>query len=479
MTSRKIKWLFDMGTAHNRIQGPIATRRPSAVNVQARRGKPTGWFADRVKSASFLLLYSAMFYLAYRDYVSIEWGYTGLRFSSLKAYEAVLIALAIALQGWMMPQKITSPSAVILWMLTAMIYVPTMIITIMIGERVSDSYYGSLAALSGVMLLASIVCKDEPLSLTKLPPPPRFFITFSAVFGIITIVLYYQYGEIMSFSSIEDVYFQRFAAAEMGGGGLIGYLRTHYLYVFSSTLMAASFIDKKYWFLMPIGLLGYLITYLIDASKIAFIIPLLMVSFFWVHNFASAKAWVLNAGMAFLTFFCGLIATYSSGTKLIADLVLFRSIAIPAQTFAQYADVFSSRGFTWWSNVRGVNLLLDPPDSFASDPYWPILGQIVGAEYHGFDSRSNLNANLFAGEGIAAAGSFGVFAVGLAMIVWLRLFDAVAKDWNQRFAILITVPLGMSITNTHLTTFLMSFGGFFWIALMHFYKPDKTRPGLR
>lgn len=448
-------------------------RYNAGMTGSPRQAEKTGQFVDRLASAMFLLLYAVLFYVAYRDYVSVEWGYTGLRFSSLSGYEIIAIGFAVALQGWMMPQSINAPSAVILWMLTTLIYVPTLIITVMVGERPQVSYYGDLAALSGVMLLASFVCRKTKISPTDPLPRDRFFILFIGIFAIFTFLLFIQYGEIMSFASVENVYFQRFAAADIGGGGMIGYIRTHYLYVFSSILLCAGFLGRRYLYMMPIGFFGYLVTYLIDASKIAFVIPLLVLSFFLVHKFAKAKVWTLNAGLAFLTLACGTLASYSSGAKLIADLVLFRSIAIPAQTFAQYADVFSSKGYTWWSNVRGISSLVPPPQSFASDPFWPVLGQIVGAEYYGMDSRANLNANLFAGEGIAAAGSFGVIIIGIAMIIWLRVFDTVAKGWNQRFVILVTVPLGMSITNTHLSTFLLSFGGLFWLALMQLYKPQK------
>ncbi|UNK78555.1 hypothetical protein MNQ96_13420 [Sphingopyxis granuli] len=428
---------------------------------------------ERIADMVFLLFYGLMFYIAYRDYVSVEWGYTGLSFGSLSGYEIALITIAIALQGWVMPPVINSPSAVVLWMLTLLIYVPTMIITIMVGERMPSDYYGNLAALSAVMIIASVFSRKTCVLQSDPMPPDRFFYVFAVIFFMSTALLFYQYRGIMSFSSVEDVYYQRFLAADLSGSTVIGYIRTHYLYVFSSTLFCAVLMKRKYWYFVPIGLLGYVVTYMIDASKIAFVIPILIFAFFAVQKFANSKTWVLNAGMAVLTILCGTLATYFSGIKLFADLVLYRSIAIPAQTFGQYSDVFGSRGYTWWSHVRGINYLVPPPQSFASDPFWPVLGQIVGAEFYGMDSRMNLNANLFAGEGVAAAGSLGVIAIGFAMLIWLRTFDWVARGWNQKMAVLISVPLGMSITNTHLSTFLLSFGGIFWLALMYFYKPGK------
>lgn len=444
------------------------------TTAPAKRDRVSNQFVDRMASTLFLLLYAVLFYLVYRDYVSVEWGYTGLSFSALSFYEIALIIIVIAIQGWLMPQVIGSPSSVVLWMLTTLIFVPTLIITVMIGERPAENYYGDLAAMSAVMFIVSISTRKSNLSKLDPLPTDNFFYLFLAMSLGFTFILFYQYSEIMAFSSVDDVYFQRFIAADLGGSSVVGYIRTHYLYVFSSVLFCSVFVDRKYWYLSAAGFVGYLITYLIDASKIAFVIPLLITGFFAAHRFAMGKVWALNAGLAFLTLACGSLARYSAGAKLIADLVLFRSIAIPAQTFAQYSDVFSSRGYTWWSNVRGISSIVPPPQSFVSDPFWPVLGQIVGADLYGMDSRLNLNANLFSGEGVAAAGSFGVLVIGFAMLAWLRVFDTVAKGWNQRFVILITVPLGMSITNTHLSTFLLSFGGLFWLAVMYFYKPRRA-----
>lgn len=439
-----------------------------------RQNEVANLFADRMASTLFLLLYAAFFYLAYRDYVSVEWGYTRLNFSQLSFHEIALFTIAIAIQGWSMPHVIGSPSSVVLWMLTTLIYVPTLITTVMIGEQPPENYYGSLVALSTVMFVASIATRKSSTSNLAPLPPDRFFYILLAIFLLFTFVIIYKYNDIMRFSSLEDVYYQRSAAADVDKIIIMRYIMTHYPYVFSSILFSTVFINQKYWYLSLAGFFGYLVTYLVDASKVAFIIPLLITGFFAAHRFAKSKVWALNAGLALLTLGCGSLARYSAGTKLIADLVLFRSIAIPAQTFAQYSDVFSSRGYTWWSNVRGISLIVPPPQSFASDPFWPELGQIVGADLYGMDSRLNLNANLFSGEGVAAAGAFGVLVIGLAMLGWLRVFDTVAKGWNQQFVILITVPLGMSITNTHLSTFLLSFGGLFWLAMMYFYKPRKV-----
>ncbi len=430
--------------------------------------------SSRVASVLALLLYGLFFYIVYRNYVSVEWGYTGLVFADLTAAQIVGITLCVAVQAWFMPQNINSPSAVIIWMLTSLIYIPTMIITLMIGERRPEQYYSSLLLFTVALIIVSAFNGRCYTSDLEKIPPKAFFNVSIVIFGLISVILVVQYGGIMSFSSVEEVYFQRFAASDIETLSIIAYLRTHYLYVFASLLFAAGLLKRSYWYLMPLGLSGYFITYLIDASKIAFVIPILMVAFVATHRFARGRAWILSLGLAGVTILSGFLPQISPSAKIIADLILGRAIAIPAQTFAQYSDVFAARGYTWWGHVRGLSAVIPPPPSFAADPFWPVLGQIVGSTYYGIDSRVNLNANLFAGEGIAAAGPFGLLVIGVALALYLRVMDKVVKGWNQTFVILISVPLGMSLANTHLTTFLLSFGGFFWLAVFHLYKPNKA-----
>jgi hypothetical protein len=148
------------------------------------------------------------------------------------------------------------------------------------------------------------------------------------------------------------------------------------------------------------------------------------------------------------------------------DLVIVRSIAIPGQVFQLYSDFFGKMGHTWWSNVKGVNIIVPPPRAFASDSGWPNLGILIGREYFGINSRMNANAHLFAGEGEAAAGAFGVLVIGALLAIWLRALDRAAVGWNRLFVLLISAPMALCLTNAHLSTLLLSFGGLFWLAYL-------------
>jgi hypothetical protein len=449
---------------------------PALLNHRDALGPQFGRFAklpgaNRLIHTGVGLVYLFFFLSIYRDYVSYVWGYAGFRFRVLEAWEVIFIAAGVALVSFAMPQRLLRPSAIVIWLMYAFFYVPTMAMTFMIGDFPSGEYIAPLGALTMMMVAISVV-SQLPMRAgrtVEMMPGRAFVLTILVLFAAITVLQYIMYREIISFASVEDVYYQRFAASELGGGP-VGYARTHYYYVISPTLVAIGLCSRRYRLLLPFGIAGFIFTYMIDASKIALVVPLAMIALYWIAVKTPIGVNLFTGGLTFLTFVCSLFTSQVSFIRFIADLMIVRSISSPAQTYHQYYDLFTQRGYTWWSNVSGIRQLVPPPSGFAHDPAWPTLGLIIGREYYG-STLMNANANPFSGEGVAAAGTLGVVIIGLFMAGWLRAFDLAARGWNRVFALLIAAPLGLCLTNVHLSTLLVSFGGIFWLAVLSLHKP--------
>ena len=425
------------------------------------------------------LAYLLAYWNVYIGYVSVRWAYAGFLYRPLSLWEIVFAALGVMAVAFFLPTRLRSPSAIIVWLLFSLVYVPTMAQTFMLGERAPSSYVLALAALTVVMILASLVCRqkgpnrESPTSrAVEIVPRAELAYGFLAGALLVSVVLLAYYRSILAFADItnsQDIYAARFAAADMTGV-VIGYVRIYYGYVFGPTVLAFALISRRYrWFIVP-GLACFVISYMIDGSKISLIIPLAMLATYGFIRGARSSVLAMTGAMGALTLVAGLLTGYSAILRLIADLVLLRSIAIPGQQFVLYYDLFASRGYTWWSNVRGISLFVPPPAGFAADPRWPILGQIVGEEYSGIASQNNSNASLFAGEGVAAAGPLGVVVIGLLLAIYLRVLDNAATGWHRVFVLLVIVPTGLALTNIHLSTMLLSFGGAFWVALFVFLR---------
>jgi hypothetical protein len=416
------------------------------------------------------IVYLLVFMNIYRDYLSAEWGYAGLTYRPLNLLEYSFVLLSVSFVSIYMPERILSPSGIVVWVLYIFIHIPTTAITLMISERESWNYMPSLAAMSVVMAVAGRLASHNGERMNgSLLPDKRFIVVLLGVFILFSMILYYKFRDILSFSNIEDVYFQRFVASEHGGGS-IDYIRTHYANVVLSLLLVTGLCKTGVRYLIWFGLFAAVLTYMIDAGKLTLMTPVIIVGFYSAARLTRRRTYFYTFSFVGLMTMASLLITRLSVAKAFADLLLFRSIAIPAQTFAQYSDLFAARGYTYWSNVRGINLLVPPPAGYTSDPYWPSLGLIVGASFNGFASQQNSNANLFVGEGVAAAGTFGVFVIGFVLIACLQLLDRASERWNRDFAMLCTVPLALSLSNVHLSTLLLSFGGLALWVILRFYR---------
>lgn len=427
---------------------------------------------SRLLHAVLGLAYLLAYWNIYVGYISVTWAYMGFPYHPMEIWQIAFAALGVMAVAFSLPTRLRGPSAIFLWLLFAFVYVPTMAQTYMLGEREAGTYTVALAALTGVMIGLCWICRREPKA-SPTPAPVQWISQDLLAYGsvvvtmAVSVIMLVYYRNILTFADItssQDVYALRFAAADMTSG-IIAYLRIYYTYVFGPTVFVFMLMSRRYrWFIVP-GLACFLISYMIDGSKISLLIPLAMAANYAVIRWARSSVLFMTGALGALTLVSGLLTGYSSVLRWVADLILVRSIAIPGQQFALYYDLFGTRGYTWWSNVKGISLFVSPPATFAADPRWPMLGKIVGEEYGGIASQNNSNANLFAGEGVAAAGTLGVIVIGLVLALYLRVLDRSVIGLHRTFVIVLLVPAALALTNIHLSTMLMSFGGAFFVAL--------------
>lgn len=441
-----------------------STRTPSVNGVAS----PI-W--SRLVNVALGLTYLLTFRWVYWSYISVEWGYTGLIFRDLTLLETAFMYVAVAVASWFIPLRFDKPSAVVIWFFYAIVYVPTIAITLMIGVSEPTVYMPALTALTVAMIvICEMTTGDVVATEGGFEPTGGFVQVLVLVFVLASAAIIYTFRDIMSFASIDDVYIQRFIAADMTSG-VMGYVRAYYGSLLAPLLIATGAVKLSRWPLVAIGTFGFIISYMVDASKISLVVPIIMLISSHVFRSSRIRLYHFTGVLIVICLISAALTSSARFVRFVADLILLRTISIPAQTFVQYYDVFSTKGYTWWSNVTGLNLILPVPTAFRADQFWPVLGQIVGAEYYGFGSRVNLNANPFVGEGVAAASWFGILVIAVAIAIFLKVLDRFSLRWNRRLVLVAMVPIGLTLTNVHLSTFLVSFGGLAWLALLGLYRP--------
>ena len=435
------------------------------------------------------LLYAWILHFAHGGFLNAAWGYYGFLYRDPTSLEAVLIALAVVLGSAVVPKFVWRPSSAVLLLLFVVVYVPTVVITPCLGEWWLQEYGAALLSLCLSFSVACIAVNQQrivwPASASL--PDPAFAASLLIVWMLACAALLYNYASIMTFAGLEAVYEQRAVGTSTSLG--LGYLQTYFSTVLSPALLALGLVNRRNGFAV-LGTLGCLLMYAITAQRTVFLLPLVIIVF---HSIQRSRAPFLKASalpvvaVALAVLVAALFYSENEVAALLSTYLVFRTLAIPGLTFSQYWDVFSLEGFTYWSHVRGVEFLVEPPRSLAADPSWPGLGYIIGDRLYA-NPANNVNANLFSGDGVAAAGALGVLLIGLLLAIWLVLLDRSSARWSRQFALLVTLPIGLSLTNGHFTTTLLSFGGLFWLVIFYFWpvfarqftgKANENRNALR
>lgn len=419
--------------------------------------------------------YAAALHWAHFGYLNTYWEYYGFTYRSPSGLELALAFSLITIGAATMPISYARASSMVLMLLFIVVYVPTMTITMALNADRWLLYAPSLIALCVGFTVACILTQwmfNEPMPSSRMPNETFVGIVLF-LFTIAAIILFFNYRQILSFSSLDDVYQQRAAGAVTNL--FVGYVKTYFSNVFSPILIATGLIERRRN-LTFLGVSGCVFMYMIDAQRTVFLIPFIMIGLYFLlikPNSYFRMTALPVASFTAVVFLCNLFGESNSISSFLSKYVVFRTIGLPALTFSQYHDLFNGDSLTWWSHIRGIDLFVNPPPAFYAHPAWPNLGYIVGDYFYG-NLENNANANLFSGDGVAAAGPLGVVIAGLALTGWLVLLDRASAGWSRLFVVLVVFPVGFSLTNGHLSTVLLSFGGLFWLIVFAVYKPRRS-----
>ncbi len=418
-------------------------------------------------------LFAGAIHFVHLAYLHPVWEYYGFTLAPLGASEFFLMAALVTYGALSMPKFIDSPSAVVLLMLYVVVYVPAIVITLSLDTNRLERYLVSLLTLAiafGVSCLAARAKSSTPAS-THLPDC-RFIRAVFIGWVILCALLIAAYLPIMTFSGLDDIYAQRAAGASTNIW--MGYAQTYFGNVASPALIALGLTKSRLRWVL-VGTAGCVIIYMINAQRTIFLLPIAMIG---LDRLLTSKRPLLHTTAFPMLLLAALVvwATMFNEDNVVASILalflVFRTLSIPGLTFSQYHDLFATEGYTWWSHIKGLDLFIPPPPLLAKDPSWPGLGYIVGDRVYS-NVENNVNANLFSGDGLAAAGPFGVIVIGLVFAMWLMALNRATRSWDARFSTLVALPLGIALTNGHFFTTMLSFGGIFWLLVFYFYKPPS------
>lgn len=425
--------------------------------------------------ASSLLYASALLYCL-AEYASQEWWEYGYSFGGISVVDGLTILIGLGLWSLLAPRWISSPSSTILILIYLAVCIPGLVIPL--GLERASGWAFSLLALTLIVSYSTcciIVRGLAPGSAEETHDPARGFLAVMLALWVVVLVwLVIEYRSIMTLVSLEAIYEQRAAGAATSRW--MGYAQTYFGYVLSPALLAYGLVRGN-WLLVILGFAGGIVLYSITAEKNAFAFPFLLcgLNFLLLRRATFYRSTLLLATVLATLL---LLAVRFSEANLVAAFLAWyvgvRSLLTPGLFIAQYHDFFLVRGHTYLSHVTGFGSIVPQPPGLA-DERWPSLGHIVGEQYIG-KIDLNANANFVATDGLAAFGTPGIAFAFALLALFLIALDRASLGAHGRFAILITVPIGLTLTNVSLFTVALSFGGLFWLVVLPIvWRPQGAR----
>ena len=208
----------------------------------------------------------------------------------------------------------------------------------------------------------------------------------------------------------------------------------------------AGFIARKAYWQASAALLLLLLIYPITLSKLALFAPFWLIGMLLLSKVFDTKIAVIMSLLGPVLIGLILHVLFTAKSALYFSVVNFRLVAVPANSLDIYNDFFSRHDPTYFCQISIVRRIMNCP---YQEPLWTVMEKAY--------NLGNLNASLFATEGVASVGLLlapvATFGCGLVIALGNRLSAGLPPRFillssAVLLPILLNVPLSI-VLNTH------------------------------
>lgn len=239
------------------------------------------------------------------------------------------------------------------------------------------------------------------------------------------------------------------------------YISTWLNHILIPILMVCYLKNKKITKLC-LSFSAMIVMFMIDMQKISFLIPFVIVIFFYIYKF-HPKGYLENFHIMFFIVLIiiplYLINNLSNPIAFtIAAILIMRTQCVEGRELATYFNFFEihDNPVTAYTHINFINKLT------GLYPYEESLGYTVSY------GEGNSNANFFLMDGIAAGGLLGCIIASIAFIIFKSYFNTIGNNLDKGLCIIILLFPISSLMNVSIFTSLLT-GGF-----LLFYLICKT-----
>jgi hypothetical protein len=208
----------------------------------------------------------------------------------------------------------------------------------------------------------------------------------------------------------------------------------------------AGFIVRKAYWRAGAALLLLLLIYPVTLSKLALFAPFLLLAIWLLSKIFDAKTTVIMSLLGPVLIGLILLVLFRHHSGLYFSIVNFRLLAVPSNALDIYNDFFSRHDLTYFCQVSILKRIMTCP---YQEPLWTLMEKAY--------NLGNLNASLFATEGVASVGLLfapvATFGCGLVIALGNRLSAGLPPRFillsgAVLLPILLNIPLSV-VLNTH------------------------------
>ncbi|MDA1529864.1 O-antigen polymerase [Bacillus cereus group sp. TH260-2LC] len=410
-----------------------------------------------------VILYSVFINISYIYIIHPEFNYMGLIYKEVPLYILLIATLLSLVPILFLPNSISRPSQVIVWILYLVIIIPNTYVSLY--TLYLD--YINILFIQGVLivniLVLNLMCRLPRIKLPIIKIKLSVFVFLIICVSLVNYCyLFFVFGfrfNLGVFADISNAYDLREGFRE-AGTKLSMYLINWQSKVFNILLIAIGLVYRKKS-LLVIALFGQLLLFMISGHKtfifsFVFLIGLIYCLKNQGKNFGMKMTYCLLALVA-----STLIIDQLLQSTIFSTLFVRRFLIVPSHLTGLYFEFFSlnEKGYWAYSFLKG----------FFDYPYDVTPPFLIGYIYF-HKINMSANANLWA-DGFANLGILGVFLVTfiLGMILWV--YDNLV---GRKDIVLYGLFLGMAsidLTNGSLFTVLITHG-LILVVLLAIFAPN-------
>lgn len=407
----------------------------------------------RRKLLTLLAVWAYMLALnwAYVREISPLFGYYGHTYVGPRPWGVTLIAnLLASAPVFFLPTRIRKPSSLILWILYAVVVIPTTLVPFYSARVPADSLLLFCAVITGCLFLLTRITGLRPIRLRGIELPPQLFsagilAASLAVYGYLS--LRFQLG--LRIESLVDVYDTRASYRETLGAtsGIAAYMVGWQANVINPLVIAIG-LTRNRPHLVALGTIAQLVIFSFTGFKSVFFSALfLFVLLILLRGKKPSIGFRIMAGLSTLILASVAVDTLIGGNTM-TSIFVRRLLVVPGQLSGYYLDFFSEQPL-----ARLGHSVLSPIFDY---PYSVTPPRLIGQYYFG-NVDTSANAHIWA-DGFANFGYVGVISFSLLLGTFLWIFDSASRFTDLRVSVLLLGIPAFSLSNSALLTTLFSHG---------------------